>query len=253
MAAQTIDEEMEAKILMEADKGERIADSQKQVARLTLRLRELTEKHATCVRAMLLRVSEQLAKIREVQNWFKKGVSNGAPTKISGKSGEVNYLKLETACNMIDQEISRLQQLSRQLGILGELDLDQLAEWLDETLEQAGHDDSAMRTLSELLEVDSTQVVNTVKTRLLMGSKSTLPLEVPRADEEHPENESIIAFQALSDQPSTSGTQRASFNEKRGRFAHCMNETSHVRQNILPQRRINPYWQRSQLTESRQS
>ncbi|KIH47667.1 hypothetical protein ANCDUO_22270 [Ancylostoma duodenale] len=113
---------------------------------------------------------------------------------------------------MIDQEISRLQQLSRQLGILGELDLDQLAEWLDETLEQAGHDDSAMRTLSELLEVDSTQV-------------------------------------ALSGQPSTSGTQRASFNEKRGRFAHCVNETSHVRQNILPQRRINPYWQRSQLTD----
>ncbi|KIH69055.1 zinc knuckle [Ancylostoma duodenale] len=247
MAAQTIDEEMEAKILMEADKGERIADLQKQVARLTLRLRDLTEKHAPCVRAMLLRVSEQLAKIKEVQNWFKKGVSKGAPTKISGKSEEVNYLKLETACNVIDQEISKLQQLSRQLGFLGELDLDQLAEWLDETLEQAGHDDSAMRTLSELLEVDSTQVVDSVKNTLLVGSKSTLLLEVPRADEEHPENESITAFQAQSDQPSTSGTQRASFSEKRDRFALCVDETGHARQNILPQRRTTPYWQRQQL------
>ncbi|KAL6728916.1 hypothetical protein Aduo_000019 [Ancylostoma duodenale] len=69
MAAQTIDEEMEAKILME---GERIADLQKQVARLTLRLRDLTEKHAPCVRAMLLRVSEQLAKIRECKTGSKK-------------------------------------------------------------------------------------------------------------------------------------------------------------------------------------
>ncbi|EYC01493.1 hypothetical protein Y032_0106g3724 [Ancylostoma ceylanicum] len=46
MAEQSIDEEMEAMILMEADEGKRIADLQVQVAGLTQQLRELTEKQA---------------------------------------------------------------------------------------------------------------------------------------------------------------------------------------------------------------
>ncbi|EYC34955.1 hypothetical protein Y032_1232g3776, partial [Ancylostoma ceylanicum] len=272
---QSIDEEMEAMILMEADEGKRIADLQVQVAGLTQQLRELTEKQAPQVRAMVLSVSEQVAKIREVLNWLRKGGSKKSPTKISGKSGEDNHLKLEAACNGIEQEISKLQQLSRHLEVLGKLDLDQLAECLNETLEQACHDDCAMRALSKLLEVDSTQVVETVKTTLLLGSKSTLRVEVPRADDERPENDNTMFFQAQSDQPSTSGIQPASFREammqvrtndvpaelqmaefdpiaaaegeRSDLFPQSSNETSQVRQHILPQRRINPHLQRQQL------
>ncbi|EYB86497.1 hypothetical protein Y032_0278g1174 [Ancylostoma ceylanicum] len=90
IAEQSIDEEMGAMILMEADDGKRIADLQQQVAELTQQLHQLTENQAPQVRKMLLSVNEQLAKIRKVQNWLRRGGSKGSPTKISGKSRESN-------------------------------------------------------------------------------------------------------------------------------------------------------------------
>ncbi|EYC25447.1 hypothetical protein Y032_0012g1898 [Ancylostoma ceylanicum] len=99
---------------------------------------------------------------KRIAELVEKGGSKGSPTKISGKSRESNCPKLDSACGAIEQDISEVRQLSRQLDRLGELDLDQFREYLNQTLEQARHDDFIMRTRSKLLEVDSTPRVVTM-------------------------------------------------------------------------------------------
>ncbi|VDL80032.1 unnamed protein product [Nippostrongylus brasiliensis] len=175
MSDDAIEREVEELMLLDGDDSA-LAGLQAQVAGLTEQVRQLTD-------------------------------SNAPQDDGSGLTEDVQST-VDSACNAIETEIAQLQRLSKQIGGLRRFDLDQLMELMAEGLQQARHDDACMRILAKLLRVNSTEVVAALKTLLRKGRRSTLDVEIPRAEETEAETPNTDVLQGNVNLPCSSRVQQ---------------------------------------------
>ena len=186
--AESIDEEMEAMILMD-EESKRIENLQAQIVGLTQQVRQLVEKQSqVCV--VPAKMGEYLAEMRSLVG---KGTRK-AENKKSPKSTSADLLLIDSVCNGLEVEIGKIEQLVENLNRFKSVDLVQLEKNVAETLEQARYDDSAMRKLSQILSVDSTQVVESIQ-RILGSGIDNSQVEEPRIGGEGSESSTMDNFQ----------------------------------------------------------
>lgn len=188
-----------------------IADLQAQVATLTSQVRQLTDKQPL-VSSSLIRMDGHLNILMEETNSFAKGKRRGGPKKSPAKDLEKEEeLRnvVNNVCSEMKSELEKLQQVILPLRDLRKFDYDRLVQLLSETLEQAKHDDVCIRKLANLLNVNSTQVVGTVKK--LLSRRSPLHVEIPRGhDSQTPDT---CVFQAHQEQTVTTNGRGSEFRE----------------------------------------
>ncbi|EYC28495.1 hypothetical protein Y032_0007g3256 [Ancylostoma ceylanicum] len=162
------DMERELNRILEADETSenRIEQLQQQLGELSSKVQVLADANAQQVTSTIVTVSEKLANIQKLPSRAAQALTSAQGAVPPTDVEETLREELLEDCRALTSEMAKLEDAARQLReILSTAFAPYISE-LCELLDQAQHDDVCMRQLSNLLAVDSTQVVNAVKSLL---------------------------------------------------------------------------------------